>query len=60
MAGGWPVRCAEPPVRSGNKAVDKPVPADAAFGQDSGSAARTVAVRITIGDGAIGLDEITQ
>jgi len=38
----------------------KPVLTDAAFGQDSDNAARTVAVRITIGDASIGLDEVTQ
>jgi hypothetical protein len=38
----------------------KPVLADAAFGRDSDHAARTVAIRITIGDGSIGLEEITQ
>jgi hypothetical protein len=38
----------------------KPVFADAAFGRDSDNAARTVAVQITIGDGSIGLEEITQ
>jgi hypothetical protein len=38
----------------------KPVLADAAFGRDSDNGARTVAVRITIGDGSIGLAEVTQ
>jgi hypothetical protein len=38
----------------------KPTLGDKAFGKDSGNAARTVAVKITIYDGWIRLDEITQ
>ena len=38
----------------------KPTLGDKAFGKDSGNAARTVAVKITIYDGWIRLDETTQ
>jgi hypothetical protein len=49
-----------PPTILRQRCYFKPVFADAAFGRDSDNAARTVAVQITIGDGSIGLEEITQ
>jgi hypothetical protein len=38
----------------------KPTLSDRAFGHDSGNAARTVAVKITVYDGSLGLSEQTQ